>query len=192
MAVIGGDLVFTQNVLVYRTENYAEKSMISRGTLNTVAPYDVSASGTIVDMKVKAGDEVNVGDLLFTYVPDALETALRGKPDATVVRAEGDWVIAAVNVSQGSSVQKGQALCTVHPVGEYQLLAKVEEGDIGKLKVGDTMNAAFEELGLAPIPVTVASVLTLGTEEDISRYSVYFDFELPQGVVLGMHATVQP
>ena len=192
VAVIGGDLVFTENVKVYRTENYAEKALLSRGTLNTIAPYDVSASGTIVEMNVKAGDEVKIGDVLFTYVPDALEPALRGRADATAVKAEGDWIVASVSVTQGSSVQKGQALCTVYPAGQYQLLAKVEEGDIGKLKVGDTMNAAFEELGLAPIPVTVASILALGTEEDTSRYSVYFDFELPQGVALGMHATVQP
>ena len=89
-------------------------------------------------------------------------------------------------------MQKGQALGTLYPAGQYQLEAKVEEGDILSLKVGDTLSAIFEELSLAPITVTLASISPLGTDEDISRYSVYFDFEVPEGVMPGMHATLQP
>ena len=192
VAVIGGDLVYTEDVKVYRESDYNDRSLLSRARLSLIQPYTVSASGTIVSMDVQRGSEVKAGDLLFTYVPDVLEPALRGQEDATAIAAEQDLIVTAVNVTQGAAVQKDQVLCIACPAGEYQLLAKIEEGDIASLAVGDTLTAAFEELNLPPIPVTVASISPLGTEEDISRYNVYLDFETPAGVLLGMHATVQP
>ncbi len=191
VAVMGGDLVFTQDVKVYRTPEYENKSLLARASVSAVPPYGVSASGTLLSVNVKAGDAVKAGDLLFTYVPDALEPELRGQANATQVKAFADLIVNTISVSQGASVQKGQALFTAYPAGQYQLLAQVEEGDIAGLAVGDSLTAAFEELGLAPIPATVASISPLGTQEDVSRYKVYLDFEAPQGVMLGMHATVE-
>lgn len=191
VSVIGGDLVFTQDVKIYREASYDSKTLLARASLSAIAPYAVSVSGTILSMNVKAGDAVKAGDLLFTYVPDALDPALRGKADATSAKAEQELIITAVNVTQGASVQKGQALCTVSAVGAYQLCAQVEEGDVTRLNVGDTLRAVFEEWQGEAVTVTVASISPLGTNEDTSRYKVYFDFDAPEGVLLGMHATVE-
>ena len=190
--IIGGDLVFTHEIKIYRDPSYDSDFLLGRASIRSVAPYAVSGSGTILSMNVKPGDEVSAGDLLFTYVPDVLDPDLRGKADATAITASQDAVIASIDVTQGASVQKGQAIGTIYPARQYQLKAQVEEGDITALTVGDTLSAVFEELSLEPISVTLASIAPLGTDEDISRYSVYFDFEVPEGVMLGMHATVQP
>lgn len=191
VAVQGGDLVFTEDVKVYRDPSYADKSLLARSELSVVKPALVTASGTIVSMKVRPGDPVKAGDLLFTYVPDALEGSLRGKAEATRLTAPADLILKELHVAQGAAVQKDQVLLTACPAGQYQLMGQVEEGDVARLRQGDAVQVRFEELGLGPIQATVASISPLGTEEDTSRYTVYFDFEAPQGVWIGMHATVE-
>lgn len=191
VAVIGGDLVYTQDVKVYREPDYGDRSRLARASLSLVPPAVVTASGTILSMAVKPGDAVKAGDLLFTYVPDVLEAGLRGKPEATLLRAPEDLIINQLNVTQGASVQKDQVLLTAYPAGRYQLMGQVEEGDVGRLTPGDTVQVRFEELGLEPLPATVASVSPLGSQDDTSKYTVYFDFDAPEGVLIGMHATVE-
>ena len=190
--VIGGDLVFNQDVKIYRDPEYKDNRLLAKGKLNSIAPYNVGANGTIVDMAVKVGDEVKAGDLLFTYVPDSLDPERRGQKKATTISAEQDLILSAISAAQGGNVQKGQTLCTAYAVGNYQLAAKVEEGDILKLAIGDTLQAVFEDLGTESAVVTVASISAVGSDEDISRYTVFFDFEAPHEVLLGMHATVRP
>lgn len=191
VAVIGGDLVYTENVKIYRQEDYDNKTLLGRAGLSSVAPYNISASGTIVEMAVAPGDTVKAGDLLFTYVPDALEPEVRGQKDATVAKAERDLLVSAVNVQAGASVQKDQALLTAYPMDEYQLCGQVEESDLSRVQIGATMRVTFEEIGVKDISATVSSISALGTDEDPSRYQVYFDFETPEGVMIGMHATIE-
>lgn len=191
VAVLGGDLVYTEDVKIYRESTYEDKSRLARAELSVVPPALVSAGGTILSMEVKPGDAVQAGELLFTYVPDALEAGLRGKEDATRLTAPADLIVKQLHVTQGASVQKDQALLTAYPAGLYQLMGQVEEGDVARLAPGEAVQVRFEELGLGPIQATVASVSPLGSQEDTSKYTVYFDFEVPQGVLIGMHATVE-
>ena len=110
---------------------------------------------------------------------------------ATQVTAESDWVVLSVSAQQGGSVQKGQALATVCPLGDYQLVIHAEEGDIGRFVPGAVMRVTFEELDMEPVEATVTSTGVLGATGDVSTYPVYLRFEAPEGVLLGMHATVE-
>ena len=49
----------------------------------------------------------------------------------------------------------------------------------------------FEELDLPPVEATVTGTGVLGAAGDVSTYPVYLTFEAPEGVLLGMHATVE-
>ncbi|MEG1775931.1 MAG: biotin/lipoyl-binding protein [Clostridia bacterium] len=189
--VLGGDLIYTQDVKVYRTEDYDSSALLARASLSVVAPYAVSAAGTVTEVAVKAGDAVRAGDFLFAYVPDALDSQLRGKAGALLVKADEALVVTALNAQQGASVQKDQALASYCVLGAYELVAQVEEGDVNGLHVGDHMTVRFEELALEPMQAVVRAIGALGSAEDMSRYSVYLDFEAPVGVMLGMHATVE-
>ncbi len=189
--VIGGDLVYTQDVKVYREADYGNKALLARAALSSVPPYAVTASGTVTDVAVRAGDSVKAGDYLFSYVPDALDPERRGRADATAVIAGEDLIVSEVSVQQGASVQKGQTLALVYPAGRYELVAQAEEGDVGRIHAGDTMTVRFEELDLPPAEATVTSVSPLGAEAEVSKYTVYLDFEAPEGVWPGMHATVE-
>ena len=191
VAVIGGDLVFTEDVKIYRTPDYRNNSLLARSSLSVVAPATATASGTLISMDVKENDPVKAGDLLFTYVPDVLDPVRRGRPDATAVKAETDLVIADINVNQGAGVQEGQSLLIAYPAKEFQLSGQVEEADLKRLHPGDNVSVRFEELGLGPVEATLATIASLGSDEDPSQFRVYFDFVAPEGVTFGMHGTVE-
>lgn len=189
--VLGGDLDYTAKVEVFRTDEYTEAVRLSEGRLSAVAPYGVAASGTVLEMLVKPGDTVSAGDALFTFVPDTLAPAARSLAAATEIRAAEDCVVLSVSAQQGGAVQKGQPVAMVCARDDYRLVINAEEGDVNRFTPGDKMLVTFEELDLAPVEATIEQVGALGSGSEVSLYPVYLTFEVPQGVLLGMHATVE-
>lgn len=57
--VLGGDLVYTEDVKIYREPDYNNKTLLARAELSIVQPYAISASGTLTDLAVRPGDEVH-------------------------------------------------------------------------------------------------------------------------------------
>ena len=163
--MLGGDLVFTEDVKIYRDPEYDNKTLLARANLSSVPPYDVTASGTVTDLSVRPGDAVKAGDYLFSYVPDALDPLL----STLCVQAPQALIVTEVSVQPGASVQKDQALLTAVPFGAYRL---------------------FEELDLPAVEAVVTAVGALGDGSDVSRYDIWLDFDAPQGVLPGMHATL--
>ena len=156
--VLGGDLVFTEDVKIYRDPEYANKTLLARASLSAVPPYDVTASGTVTDLAVRPGDSVKAGDYLFSYVPDALDPLL----STLCVQASQALIVTEVNVQPGASVQKDQALLTAVPFGSYRLRAEAAEGDVGRIAVGEMMTVRFEELDLPAAQAVVTAVGALG------------------------------
>ena len=190
--VLGGDLVYTEDVKIYREPDYNNKTLLARAELSIVQPYAISASGTLTDLAVRPGDEVHPGDYLFSYVPDVLSPALRGEANPTAVTAPQALIVTEVSVLPGASVQKDQALLSAIPAGTYRLKAQATEADVDRIAAGDEMTVSFDELDLPPVTATVTAVDPLGDGgEETSRFAVWLDFEAPDGVLPGMHATVQ-
>lgn len=189
--VLGGDLDFTERVQVFRDAEYTEAAQLAEGRLTAIPPYGVTAAGTVLEVLVKPGDEVKAGDPLLTFVPDALAPAARSLAAATQVAPETDCVVLSVAVQQGGSVQKGQPVALICEEGDYRLLIHVEEGDVGRFAIGAEMQATFEELDLPPVTALVEEIGALGSGSEVSLYPVYLSFDAPEGVLLGMHATVE-
>ena len=96
------------------------------------------------------------------------------------------------SVRLSASVQKDQALLSAIPAGTYRLKAQATEADVDRIAAGDEMTVSFDELDLPPVTATVTAVDPLGDGgEETSRFAVWLDFEAPDGVLPGMHATVQ-
>ncbi len=189
--VLGGDLDFTERLEVFRDADYSEAARLSEGRLTAVAPYGVAASGTALQVLVKPGDIVKAGDALLTFVPDTLAPENRSLKAATQVAAPEDCVVLTVAAQQGGTVQKGQLLATVCAAGDYRLVINAEEGDVHRFTPGAKLIVTFEELELPPVEATVEYTGALGAGGDVSTYPVYLTFDAPEGVLLGMHATVE-
>lgn len=189
--VIGGNLDFTERLEVFRESDYNDASRLSEGRLSASAPYGVTASGTVLTVAVKPGDAVKAGDALLTYVPDVLAPQQAEGGKAVLAMAQDASVVLSVAAQQGGSVQKGQPLATLCALGDYQLVINAEECDVGRFAVGATLRVTFEELDLEPLTATVTGVGALGSGGEVSTYPVYLSFEAPEGVLLGMHATVE-
>ena len=190
--VIGGDLVYIQDLKIYRDPDHTSSSLLGRGSLSTAAPRAYTASGTLVEVGVNAGDEVQPGDFLFSYVPDQLAPERRGRKDALELQADEALIITGVNVQPGASVQKGQPMLTAIRPGDYELTAQAEEGELAQLAVGQEMTVCFEELELASLTATITAISPLGTDGgDVSTYAVRLRFEVPEGIYPGMHAVVE-
>lgn len=189
VAIESGDLLYEEEARVYRLENYDAKALLGRAKPSLVPPYQVTASGTILSMKVARGDKVKQGDILFTFVPDSLTTTQRAA--AGTAKVTEALVISNISVLPGAIVQQDQTLARGYPLSAMQLTAKAEEKDVVDLLIGTQATIFFEELGLDPIPAQVSGVSALGTGDDIASYEVTFDFEAPAQVHFGMHATIQ-
>ncbi len=190
--VIGGDLKYNHTIRVYRTPDYDYNALIARGTLSTVAPVAVSATGTIIEVAVSNGEKVQAGDYLFSYVPDELAPERRGQMDATEAQAAADWIITGVNVQPGANVQKGQTLLTAVRTGDYELVAYAAENEANTIKAGQTFAVCFEELDIDPVQATVTAVSPLGAVSgDETTYAVRLSFPVPEEVWPGMHAVIE-
>ena len=193
VSIQSGDLVFDEEVRVFRTEDYSAVALLGRARPSLVPPYQVAVSGTVLSMKAQRGDRVRQGDLLFTYVPDSLSPQQRAQ--AGRVDAGETLVISTVSVLPGASVQQGQVLARGYRPASMQLTAQADEKVILSLSPGTEASVYFEEMGLGPIPARVisASALSLGNDpvDSLARYEVTFAFETVPQVLFGMHATVQ-
>lgn len=192
VAVVGGDLVYNQDVKLYRTADYEHESLLARAELSTVAPYALNASGTIVDVAVTYGDTVSAGDYLFSYVPDELPPERRFKKDALHAKAAESWIVKTVQVENGASVQKDQVLLTAVKEGDYELKARVAEEEVSRIAAGDVFAVHFEELDVEPAQAVVASISPLGENDgEETFYTVYLNVQVPEQVWPGMHATLE-
>lgn len=190
--IIGGDLIYTHEIRIYRDPDYAADTMVARGNISTAAPRAYSASGTITHMGAKPGQKVEPGDYLFSYVPDVLDPERRGTEDALDVLADEALIVSGVSVQAGASVSKGQTLLTFVRPGEYELCASVRESDLPLIAVGDVLTAQFDEVDLPEISATVTSISPLGTDDgEESSYTVYLAFENAEGILPGMHVTIE-
>ena len=188
--VLGGDLVYTQRVNVYRgSEADSAALLMENVSLSAVQPSAVSVSGTVVSVSVARGDAVRAGDELFSYVPDVLEPKRRGDAEPTAVKAGETMILTEVRVEPGAAVQKDQVLALACPADALTLLAYASEEAVSGVSVGDAYTACFEEAGLGEVEATVTQVSWLSQAEG---YAVYLAFDADAPIRLGMHATLSP
>ena len=123
--VTGGELFIGEAVNIFRDAGFNNNTIIGRGTVLGQEVQAVSGEGVIQEIRVKAGDRVERGQLLFT-------TSSSGQTEAA---AETGGIVLEVLTSVGKTVKEGDALATVALSAAMEIT--VPEEDAASFREGE-------------------------------------------------------
>ena len=184
--VLKGDFELKENVTLYRTDDYEQKDCVGKGTVVRRDSLLVQGSGRVAGLYVQEGDEVKNGQLLMELV------SADAAPDAADPRVESpvNGVVSTVSVNAGQQVWKGQHLCRIYLTDTLEIVAEVDEMDLGDLKVGDTLPVTLDVNKEQVLTGTVTEISALGvTKQNASYYTIHVSIPAGTGR-LGNSASV--
>lgn len=193
--VTGGEFYMGETVNVYRDREYAKESLIGRGTVGRTKPVAVNGEGSVLQMHVRAGDLVERGELLFETVTGTLDGLYA--PDTQVV-SDVKGVVATVDGSNGTAVEKGAKIATIYPEDKLQVKMVISEADLLDLQVGDEVEIEFnwDPRSGKRFDGTISSISYLSEKEEEgassagAQYVAYVDFTPDETVRIGMTVVV--
>ena len=181
-----GEFVEGDQVKLYRDEKMGSKTCIGSGVLVRGADVAVQGSGRILKSYCRQGQQVKKGQLLFELAPaDCAPTVTDGS-----LKADCDGIL-ELKAASGQQVYKGQVLAVLHDLSAMEVTAQVDEVDLDKVRVGDTLKVVFDRYPDTELSGTVLSMAGLGVQK---QNATYYDVKLSLSTSLellpGMNATV--
>ncbi|MEH7107903.1 efflux RND transporter periplasmic adaptor subunit [Bacillus sp. JJ1764] len=134
-----------------------EVKISGSGTIEPVTSEDIKvkdANDEIDEVLVSAGSKVSAGDELVTFTDDS-----------DPITAPVDGTITSVSVSTGERVTKGQAVAHLTNYTDLQTVVAVDELDIAKVKVNQTVSLTVTPYPDATYTGMVTAVANEGTSE---------------------------
>ena len=200
LEVIGGDLYMGETVAIYRSKSYTNESRIGRGTVQQNTAVAIKGSGSVLRMHVKEGDAVERGELLFETVEGNLD-GLYAMDNTIVSNVSG--IVATVDATPGSAVDKSAKLVTIYPEGTLQIEVLVSELDLDSIHEGETVDIEYDWDSDGNLRTTgtvesishvdAASASDGGTgagSSSMARYSALINFEASPQTRIGMSVIV--
>lgn len=194
--VLAGDFVVGESVNLYMAEEMKDASRIGRGTVARRSPTAVTVeSGTLVNVAVKAGDQVKRGDLLFETMTGACEP---GEANS-VIYAAVDGVVASVSAVQAETVAEDAVIAVIYPAGAMRIEGSVPESDLANVAVGSEANVtlAWNEESAVVYPGQISWISAIADESAAdaesgeASYKVYVTFTPDDNTRYGMNAEVE-
>ena len=186
-----GELMLGETVYLYRSADRTAKSRIGRGSVSRTKEISVSGSGSILKLHVKDGDTVARGDLLFETVTGSLDGLYAAGND---ILSTVSGVVATVNTSVGSNVNKGDTLLTVYTMDTLQVEISVNEYDLPTIAEGDTVALTFNYDESKSMQTTgtveMISHLSSSAEGSEASYPAYISFVPDEDVRIGMTVVI--
>ena len=184
--VLTGSFDQYASVNLYRDDNYAGSTCVGRGQVAHRDPVAVAGVGRVSAVYVQAGDTVKNGDRLASFVSaDATPQNY-----ATGITSPQTGVVSTVAVTPGQQVWKGELLCRVELSDEIEVIADVDETDLGGLKVGDSLPVTLDMNETNVLTGTVTQISGLGiTKQNAAYFSVHVTIPAGSGP-LGASASV--
>lgn len=195
--VTGGAFYMGETVNIYRDSAYNGKSCIGRGTVGRTQTVAITGEGSVLRMHVRPGDTVERGELLFETVKGTLDGLYA--PDKQVV-SPLNGVVAAVDATNGTAVDKDAKLVTVYPSDSLQIQMLLTEEDLSYIYVGKEALIEFnwDNQSRKRFDGAVSAISFVNREDDeanatglqSAQYLAYLDFTPDETVRLGMTVTV--
>ena len=206
LEVTSGNFYIGETVGIYRTKNHRSSSRIGRGTVHQNSAIAITGAGSdsgsqnnnssnasVLKLHVKEGDRVERGEMLFETVEGALDGLFAMD---NVILSGSDGIVASVDVSQGSRVEKNGKLISVYPRDAMQIEMYVSEMDLPEIREGDAVSIEFEwDVDAAMLlSGTISGISRVGADNadgsQETRYSAYVDFDPVDAVSMDMSVIV--
>lgn len=174
------------SVEVYRDPSCGTKSCIGSGRTDVTVEMPVSASGYVITAAAKEGQHVSKGDLLYELAaPDAENTLV-----SPVITAPAEGAV-ELAVTSGMQVYKGQLLARIHDLSEIDVVASVDEMDLDRAAVGESVTIVFDRYPETEISGTVTAISRIGVpRQNAAYYDVTIAVTTNLELLPGMNAVV--
>ena len=183
-----GDFNLESTVKFYRGDDKAFKSKdeVGNGKIRRPDAVAVLGEGCIATVHITEGQSVKRGQLLFTL--DAV-TAKHTDAPTDEVRCQASGIISEVLVRPGQFVTQGQAVMTLIPTAELNISLEVDELDIARVSIGQSIRIVLDAYGEQERAGTVLEINPLGNiVQDITKFAVLIGLDDTEGLMIGMHA----
>ncbi|MCE5342261.1 MAG: HlyD family efflux transporter periplasmic adaptor subunit [Eubacteriales bacterium] len=184
--VLTGTFDLNASVTLYRDDRHTSKSCVGKGTVARRDALLVGGTGRVASVAVKEGDAVKSGELLAAFLSaDASPDDYRG-----MVASPVSGVMRSVAVIPGQQVWKGELLCRIDHTDALEVVADVDEVDLGTLRVGDTLPVTLD---MDENTVLIGAVTQISARGVTKQNAAYFTMHvsLPAGSApLGASASV--
>lgn len=156
-----------------------EVTISGSGTVEPVTTKDIKATADnneIDEVLVSAGDTVTAGETLVTFTDDS-----------DPITAPTAGTITAVSVASGDRINKGMVFAHLTNYNDLQTVVQVDELDIPKVKVGQTVTLSVSAYPDATYTGKVTAVAEEGTTTNgSSTFAVTIHIEKPTNLKVGM------
>jgi HlyD family secretion protein len=156
-----------------------EVTISGSGTVEPVTTEDIKATADnneIDEVLVSAGDTVTAGETLVTFTDDS-----------DPITAPTAGTITTVSVASGDRINKGMVIAHLTNYNDLQTVVQVDELDIPKVKVGQTVTLSVSAYPDATYTGKVTAVAEEGTSTNgSSTFAVTIHIEKPTNLKVGM------
>lgn len=156
-----------------------EVKVSGSGTVQPVTTEDIKSTinnNSISEVLVSAGETVKKGESLITFTDGS-----------DPITAPADGVITTIAVQAGERVSIGQAVAHLTNYNDLQTVAQVDELDIPKISIGQTVSIKVNALPDQTFSGAVTAIANEGTSTNgVSTFDVTIHIDKPTGLKVGM------
>lgn len=181
-----GDFDNGDKVKLYRDEKLGSKSAIGTGTVVRAKDVTVTGAGRVLRCAVHQGDVVKKGQLMYELAAEDAQME-----DLSAERQSPADGALEMSVVSGQQVYKGQLLGKVHDLSAFQVVAEVDEVDLDKVHLGDSLALELDRYPDVELSGTVTEIAASGvTKQNATYYNVTLSLSTSMELLPGMSATV--
>lgn len=101
-------------------------------------------------------------------------------------------VVTAVDVSSGDNIQSGKTVVTIVDPKSLKIKGSIDELDISKVNIGQKVNIKINALEDKTFEGKIEEISDVGTtQNNVTTYDVIITINNPEGIKLGMTASVE-
>lgn len=169
----GGEFYNGETVRLYRKPGYPYLSLIGEGTVVASETEAYTASGAMIELYVQEGEQVERGQLLFTY----------GEESDLLLSSPCDGILTEISTSVGDRVEKGQAVATFVPYEALRIEMQVNEEDLSTVSIGmDVSIIRADDPEETPLSGVIEEISWMAENESYTVRILPESFDLPLGL----------